>query len=397
MCQYVMKTTVRKAFFLTLIMSLICLILYGFVFDVKKIYDIRKGDIWSRFLFVEDTLILPPLKRDDFKFMPHSDYDNLYLHDPHHRQTTCPESVMLSKDPEFKKAFIPNIQIFMHKEHFSIKEWNRLIHFNNPFGYMDANYTVLREAVQLIPKLQNYQLLPVPKTDKEGCIRCAVVASGGILNGSRKGKEIDDHDYVFRMNLAVTKGYEEDVGRKTSVYVHSAHALTTAEYFFGANGIPHDEGIRYVMIPEGMRDFQWLTGLLKNSTVATGPYKGFRPWKLYSGQFDPRRFFVLHPDFLRYVRNRFLRASQLNTEDWQIYRPTNGAFTMILALHTCDVVDAYGFITADHAKYPNYYFDKKKTEVIFYLNHDYDLEIRTWKKLHDAKIVNLYQRTEDAR
>jgi len=56
-------------------------------------------------------------------------------------------------------------------------------------------------------------------------------------------------------------------------------------------------------------------------------------------------------------------------------------------------VDAYGFITEDHHKYSNYYYDKlKKTSVIFYINHDYNLEIKTWKKLHDLGIIRLFQR-----
>lgn len=31
-----------------------------------------------------------------------------------------------------------------------------------------------------------------------GCVRCAVVGNGGILNGSRQGRAIDAHDLVFR-------------------------------------------------------------------------------------------------------------------------------------------------------------------------------------------------------
>ncbi|XP_066560913.1 alpha-N-acetylgalactosaminide alpha-2,6-sialyltransferase 2 [Amia ocellicauda] len=348
-------------------------------------------------VLVTPTLV-PPMNKNDFKKMPEWDFEDIYLREPQPRQTTCPESIMASEDPEFKKAFVPDIQIFMQKEHFSRSEWNRLVHFNNPFGFMGGNYTQVKEAIELIPKLKDYQLLPVPKTDPQGCIRCAVVGNGGILNGSRKGEEIDSHDYVFRMNGAVIKGYEDDVGKKTSVYIHTAHSLTTSLYLFkkaGFDSIPHDEGIKYVMIPEGMRDFQWLTGLLRNTSVAFGPYRNRRPWKEYAGQFDINRFYVLHPDFLRYVKNRFMKSKQLEGPHWHIFRPTNGAFTLFLALHVCDVVDAYGFITEDHNKYPNYYCEKAKTRVIFYINHDYNLEIKTWKKLHDTKILKLYQRKDE--
>ncbi|KAI1896666.1 hypothetical protein AGOR_G00097110 [Albula goreensis] len=342
---------------------------------------------------------MKPLNGKDFKKLPMWDFEDVYLKDPQPRKTTCQQSIRNSENPEFKKAFIPNIRLFMNREDLNISEWNRLAHFNNPFGFMGYKYTEVKKVVDLIPKLADYQLLPVPEAEKQGCIRCAVVATGGILNGSKMGKEIDSHDYVFRMNGAVIKGYEEDVGSKTSVYVHTAHSMVSVHYTlkkFGFKNIPNDKGIKYVLIPEGLRDFHWLQGLLNKTEVTGSSYRHMRPLKYYAGQFDYNRFYVLHPDFLRYVRNRFMKSKQLQGGYWKMYRPTNGAFTLFLALHTCDTVDAYGFITSEHSKYPNYYYERfSKTRVIFYINHDYNLEIKTWKKLHDSNIMRLYQRKDN--
>ncbi|XP_030630995.1 alpha-N-acetylgalactosaminide alpha-2,6-sialyltransferase 1 [Chanos chanos] len=342
---------------------------------------------------------IPVLYKKDFEKLPEWDFEDVYLHSSRPKETACPESLRRSKDEEFQKAFIPNIQLFLHKDHMNITEWNRLAHFNNPFGFMEYNYDEIKRAVDLIPKPESSQLLPVPSNDSEGCISCAVVGTGGILYGSKKGKEIDSHDYVFRLNGAVIEGFEEDVGNKTSVYVHTAYSLTQAPMTlkkFGFKGIPRDEGIKYVMIPEGLRDYQFLQGLLQGKEVTDGPFMNSRPWIYYRGQFDKRRFYVLHPDFLRYIRKRFLPSKQLRNKSWVYYRPTNGAFTVFLALHTCDVVDIYGFMTEDYDKYSNYYYEKlAKTKVIFYINHDYKLEMKTWQKLHNSKIIRLYQRAEN--
>ncbi|KAG7489445.1 alpha-N-acetylgalactosaminide alpha-2,6-sialyltransferase 1-like [Solea senegalensis] len=170
------------------------------------------------------------------------------------------------------------------------------------------------------------------------------------------------------MNGAVIKGYEEDVGNRTSVYVHTAHSITTSLYVFkqyGYTSVPADEVLK------------------------------LRPRNYYAGRYNESRFYVLHQDFLRYVRNRFLLSAQLNNSYWAIVRPTNGAFTLFLALHTCDTVSAYGFMTENFEKYSNYYVQRNiKTRVIFYANHDYYQEMRMWKKLHQSKILKLYERLE---
>ncbi|KAI4899404.1 hypothetical protein NFI96_019942 [Prochilodus magdalenae] len=338
---------------------------------------------------------IPVMFKKSFLKMPEWGTNDVYLRSEEPAPTVCPESLRKSKDPDFQKAYIPNLQMYLHKDLLNLSEWNRLAHFNNPFGFMEYNYSEIKSAVDLIPKPNITQLLPLP--ENETCIRCAVVANGGILNGSKMGKEIDSHQYVFRMNGAVTEGHEEDVGNKTSVYVHTAYSLVTSLMAFkkyGFKNIPKDEGIKYVMIPEGLRDFYWLQGLFGRQEVPSGQFRKRKPWTYYGDQFDESRFFVLHPDFLRYIRNRFMTSARQNGRSWALYRPTNGAFTLFLALHVCDTVDAYGFITETHRNYPNYYYENKMTRVIFFANHDYSLEIKLWKKLHDAKLLNLYQRKE---
>ena len=47
---------------------------------------------------------------------------------------------------------------------------------------------------------------------------CAVIGSGGDLQGSDFGEEIDAHDMVMRMNNHITLGHEKDVGTKTTFH-----------------------------------------------------------------------------------------------------------------------------------------------------------------------------------
>ncbi|XP_045925737.1 alpha-N-acetylgalactosaminide alpha-2,6-sialyltransferase 1-like [Micropterus dolomieu] len=268
-------------------------------------------------------------------------------------------------------------------------------------------------SLKLIPKPKEPPLLPKPGSG--GCVRCAVVATGGILNGSKTGKEIDSHNYVFRMNGAVIKGYEEDVVSRTSVYVDTAHSITMSPYFFnkyGYTSAPHDE----ILSPN-----LFLICVL---------------WTYSGGQYNESRFYVLHQDFLRYVRNRYdlycsqgwtgtkngpgifgpdnppkssclytctsQPAQQLcpkgNSPSSRCHMETRPIWLRALCCHTwqyIETVNAYGFMTEDYKKYSNYYAEKNiKTNVIFYTNHDYILEMNTWKKLHDSKIMRLYQRTD---
>lgn len=56
------------------------------------------------------------------------------------RSQACAQSVQNSEDESFRKAFLPDIRLFMHKDDINMSEWNRLSHFNNPFGFMGFKY-----------------------------------------------------------------------------------------------------------------------------------------------------------------------------------------------------------------------------------------------------------------
>nr|XP_055033044.1 alpha-N-acetylgalactosaminide alpha-2,6-sialyltransferase 2-like [Misgurnus anguillicaudatus] len=89
---------------------------------------------------------------------------------------------------------------------------------------------------------------------------------------------------------------------------------------------------------------------------------------------------------------RFLHSSRLKTYAKTFYRPTTGAVMLLAALLTCDQVDAYGFMTPNWTSFSDHYYDKKRKPVIFYANHDMQMEMKLWMQLHEAGLINLFTR-----
>ncbi|XP_069398648.1 alpha-N-acetylgalactosaminide alpha-2,6-sialyltransferase 1 isoform X2 [Ovis canadensis] len=340
------------------------------------------------------------LKATNFKSEPQWDFEDEYSLEVGGLQTTCPDSVKIkaSKSPWLRTLFLPNLTLFLDSGHFNQSEWDRLEHFSPPFGFMELNFSLVQKVVARFPPVPQQQLLLASlRPGSSRCISCAVVGNGGILNNSHVGPEIDSHDYVFRLSGAVIKGYEHDVGTRTSFYGFTAFSLTQSLLILGSRGfrhVPLGQDVRYLHFLEGTRDYEWLEALLLNRTVTSRNLSWFRrrPQEAFQEALQLDRYLLLHPDLLRYMKNRFLRSKTLNTAHWRIYRPTTGALLLLTALQLCDRVSAYGFITEGHERFSDHYYDKSWKRTIFYINHDFKLERTLWKRLHDEGIIRLYQR-----
>ncbi|MEQ2297629.1 hypothetical protein AMECASPLE_036536 [Ameca splendens] len=88
------------------------------------------------------------------------------------------------------------------------------------------------------------------------CRTCAVVGNSGNLQGSGHGKLINSHSFIIRMNKAVTRGFEKDVGNRT-----------THHFLYPESAVDVDNGVSLVLLPFKLRDLEWLTSALSTGHI----------------------------------------------------------------------------------------------------------------------------------
>ncbi|XP_036853455.2 alpha-N-acetylgalactosaminide alpha-2,6-sialyltransferase 2 isoform X3 [Manis javanica] len=273
--------------------------------------------------------------------------------------------------------------------------WDSLSQHKAPYGWQGLSRQAITSTLSLLNGSESARLFAASRPPLRGCIRCAVVGNGGILNGSGQGLNIDAHDYVFRLNGAVIKGFENDVGTKISFYGFTVNTMKNSLISYwnlGFTSVPQGQDLRYIFIPSDIRDYVMLRSAILGEPVPEGPDKGDRPQTYFGPEASASKFKLLHPDFISYLTERFLKSKLINTSFRDLYMPSTGALMLLTALHTCDQVSAYGFITENYWKFSDHYFERVKQPLIFYANHDLPLEATLWKNLHKAGILQLYQR-----
>ncbi|XP_075937690.1 alpha-N-acetylgalactosaminide alpha-2,6-sialyltransferase 2 isoform X3 [Anarhichas minor] len=310
--------------------------------------------------------------------------------------TECPDDIRRRvTKTAFGGRFLEHIPVLQWAEHVTPEQHQRLSQYPGAHGWEVIDYKTLVETLSVLNSSSSWRLLDdwTDRSNKSECIRCAAVGNGGILKDSKKGKEIDGHHYVFRTNGAIIKGFEQDVGSRTTHYTFSTNTLMNSMRSYagaGYRGPPQSKETRYVFLPDHDRDYLLMKAAATHSQVERGPERAKDPSRYFGEDVSAEKLKMYHPDFIRYLRNRFLRSSALKTKYKNIYRPSTGAVMLLAALHTCDQVSAYGFMTPDYRNYSDHYYDSNYHPVGFFINHDLRMEMTLWQQLHQAGLIRLY-------
>ncbi|XP_035890063.1 alpha-N-acetylgalactosaminide alpha-2,6-sialyltransferase 2 isoform X4 [Phyllostomus discolor] len=305
-----------------------------------------------------------------------------------------PLALAAQRHPRFRGLFDFSRPVLLSGGLYTQQLWDSLSQRKAPYGWQGLSRQDVISTLSLLNGSESAQLFGAGRKPRQDCVRCAVVGNGGILNGSRQGLDIDAHDYVFRLRAGC--GHQDLLLRFHREHDEElAHLLREAGLHLGAartGSLSPRQDLRYIFIPSDLRDYVMLRAAVLGEPVRKGPDQGDRPQTYFGPEASAGKFKLLHPDFISYLTQRFLKSRLMNTNFGDLYMPSTGALMLLTALHTCDQVSAFGFITSNYWKFSDHYFDRVKKPLVFYANHDLSLEAALWRDLHVAGILRLYQR-----
>ncbi|XP_070569327.1 CMP-N-acetylneuraminate-beta-galactosamide-alpha-2,3-sialyltransferase 1-like [Ptychodera flava] len=266
----------------------------------------------------------------------------------------------------FNQRFEPRIKLFLDKD--DINNWGNFYNLTLcPDRLMGLRMFDRRGLIRLVNN-DNYSTTPIIKlASPDKCARCAVVGNSGVLLGSKAGAEIDSYEYVFRVNTVRLHGFEQDVGSKTNFY----NSFVRAVYVKELTNITNVYFITHMSSPFVV---SWLEELV-NGSMASKP-------KSDGSLLNPRLVRILHPDFIRYFKVRFLNGKGRF--------PSTGALTAAVALHVCDEIKLFGF-GVSNSSFVHYYDSvniSKITNRKSQRKHNFINEWTLWQSLQRSHIVS---------
>ncbi|XP_023671706.1 alpha-N-acetylgalactosaminide alpha-2,6-sialyltransferase 3 isoform X3 [Paramormyrops kingsleyae] len=233
-------------------------------------------------------------------------------------------------------------------------------------NYTESSFVLLQQVFgqrKASKPHTGYVRVPDQEPLKLSCDTCSVVSSSGQILGRLAGAEIDRASCVWRMNSAPTRGFEADVGHRTSLRVvsHTSVPLLVQRqhYFFGqANDTV------YVV---------W--GPLRNMR-RDGRGVVYNMLRQVMESYPQARVYVTTEERMNHCDRVFKEETGKDRIQSGSYLST-GWFTLILAMDMCKEIHVYGMIndtycrTEGYRKVPYHYYEAgSRDECAEYLLHE---------------------------
>uniref|UniRef100_A0A8C6STU1 CMP-N-acetylneuraminate-beta-galactosamide-alpha-2,3-sialyltransferase 4 n=1 Tax=Neogobius melanostomus TaxID=47308 RepID=A0A8C6STU1_9GOBI len=261
-------------------------------------------------------------------------------------------------------------QLFLKLEDFFWRE--PLSKLALPYGIKGSEQTLMK----VLAAAASFQ---EPKiVENLECRTCVVIGNGFSIKNTSLGSVINKYDVVFRLNEAPVRGYEEDVGNKTTMRLFYPESASS-------NPALHNEPeTLMVMVPFKPQDLHWLKEILYNEKrVQKGFWK--RPPQIWMG--DPSKVRVLDPYFLHQTAERLLHIPLHSRQ--QTVHPTTGILAVFVAVNYCDVVHiaGFGYPSSKNQRHPVHYFGYDTMKSMKNSHHDLNHEAEALKRLEDAGAI----------
>ncbi|CAM4717765.1 unnamed protein product [Leuciscus chuanchicus] len=210
--------------------------------------------------------------------------------------------------------------------------------------------------------LEGYSSIIDHKPLRMHCRSCALVISSGHMTGSNRGEEIDRKECVIRMNDAPTKGYQSDVGQRTSLRV-VAHSSMQRVLRNRLELLNTNQDTYFVFWGPG--NYMRRGGLVYNNL------------RLMKQAMPKLQVYVISQLKMLQFDELFKKETGKDRKRSNSWLST-GWFTMAIAMEVCDRIDVYGMIPPEFCKSPkpsvpyHYYEPAGPDECTMYVSHELD-------------------------
>uniref|UniRef100_A0A8C9IIG5 CMP-N-acetylneuraminate-beta-1,4-galactoside alpha-2,3-sialyltransferase n=1 Tax=Piliocolobus tephrosceles TaxID=591936 RepID=A0A8C9IIG5_9PRIM len=209
----------------------------------------------------------------------------------------------------------------------------KLLSSSNPPSLASQSAGITDNLIKaILSATKEYRLTPA--LDSLRCRRCIIVGNGGVLANKSLGSRIDDYDIVVRLNSAPVKGFEKDVGSKTTLRItYPEGAMQRPEQY--------ERDSLFVLAGFKWQDFKWLKYIVYKERVSASD--GF--WKSVATRVpkEPPEIRILNPYFIQEAAFTLIGLPFNNGLMGRGNIPTLGSVAVTMALHGCDEVAVAGF------------------------------------------------------